>query len=237
MLSDGLQQSFVPRLSAQARDELALFQQALSGITLGPAPDKRITPFSKGDWGLDSGALYNLLKARGQPEDPRAVFIWHNSAPPRVQLFMWLLLHRRIQCRTVVLTKHIVQDAICEICHEAEENPDHIIKGCTLGRQIWQLLNCPSVLSTEITSFYAISPTGGVPPHDFSAFIALVCWQLWKARNAAIFRQEFMNANQLLASCKATAEHWRARMKPSKRQIADAWCQLFEMARQGLGGS
>jgi hypothetical protein len=88
MLSDGLQQSFVPRLSSQVWDELALLQQALSGITLGPAPDKRITPFSKGDWGLDSGALYKLLKARGQLEDPRADFIWHNSAPPQVHLFM-----------------------------------------------------------------------------------------------------------------------------------------------------
>jgi hypothetical protein len=96
MLSDGLQQSFVLRMSAQARAELALIQQALNGITIHPAPDKRITPFIKGDWGLDSGALYRLLKARGQPEDPRAVFIWHNSAPPRVQLFMWLLLQRRI---------------------------------------------------------------------------------------------------------------------------------------------
>jgi len=76
-----------------------------------------------------------------------------------------------------------------------------------------------------------------VPPDEFSAFIALVCWQLWKARNTAILRQEFMNANQLLASCTATAEHWRARMKPSKKHIADAWCQFFEMARQGLGGS
>jgi hypothetical protein len=62
-----------------------------------------------------------------------------------------------------------------------------------------------------------------------------VCWQLWKARNAAIFRQEFLNANQILASCMATAEQWRARLKTSKKHIADAWCHIFEMARQGQG--
>ncbi|KAG0513828.1 hypothetical protein BDA96_10G136900 [Sorghum bicolor] len=99
------------------------------------------------------------------------------------------------------------------------------------GMKRWQTLTRPYYLNS------CYHPTGGVPPDEFSAFIALVCWQLWKARNTAILRQEFMNANQLLASCTATAEHWRARMKPSKKHIADAWCQFFEMARQGLGGS
>jgi hypothetical protein len=133
------------------------------------------------------------------------------------------------------MTKHIVQDAICEICHEAEETPEHIIHGCKLGLELWQLINCPSMLSTDLTSVHTVNPEGGVPREEFSAFIALVCWQLWKARNAAIFRQEFLNANQILASCMATAEQWRARLKTSKKHIADAWCHIFEMARQGQG--
>jgi hypothetical protein len=82
LLSDGLQRCLVPRLSAQARLELTLVQQAVNGVTLQMTPDKRLTPFAKGDSGLDSGALYRLLKARGQPEDPRANFVWKNSAPP-----------------------------------------------------------------------------------------------------------------------------------------------------------
>lgn len=119
---------------------------------------------------------------------------------------MWLLVQRRILCRTVLLTKRVVQDSTCEICHEAEESPEHIVYGCKLGHDLWQQLNIPSMLSVDLNSLHTISPQGGVPQEEFSAFIALVCWQLWKARNAAVFRNESLSINQVLASCKATAE-------------------------------
>jgi len=77
-----------------------------------------------------------MFKARGQTADPKEVFIWKTWAPPRVQLFMWLLLQGRIQCRAVLLKKHIVDSATCEICNAADETPEHIIHGCSLGREV-----------------------------------------------------------------------------------------------------
>ena len=186
--------------------------------------------------GMQKSALYRILKARGQPEDQRASFIWKNFAPPRVQLFMWLLINKRIQCRTNLLRKGIVDGSTCEVCNDADETTEHIISGCSLAREVWQRLNMPNLLSVDLNSIHNLSPPqGSVPVDNFSAFLALVSWQLWKARNNAIFRHEQTSLSQFLAACKASAELWRFRLPISKRSIPDTWCSFFHQARQGIG--
>jgi hypothetical protein len=209
MVTSGLQQALVPRLSQRAPQDLQVVEGMLADVQLLESPDQRSSVFSKGASGLDSGAIYRLLKARGQPNDERASFIWQNSAPPRVQMFMWLLVQRRIQCCTVLHRKQVLHDCTCEICHEEDETPEHIISGCKLGNEFWRRLNMTSMLGTSADSFHTLSPQGGAPREEFSAFIALACWHLWKARNAVVFRNETLTLTQVFAACKATAEQWR----------------------------
>lgn len=47
-------------------------------------------------------------------------------APLRVQFFVWLLVHGRIQCRTTLFRKTIVGLPICEICKQPDETCAHI---------------------------------------------------------------------------------------------------------------
>lgn len=98
VIASGMQQSLMPRLSSTAHRELEQVQQVIDAISLLHTTDRRSS--SKGSLGLDRGAIYHLLKSQGQPNDERASFIWNNSAPPRVQMFMWLLVKGRISCHT-----------------------------------------------------------------------------------------------------------------------------------------
>ena len=61
--------------------------------------------------------------------------------------------------------------------------------------------------------------TSNVIP-ELPSFIALVCWQVWKARNAKVFRNEDHSADRLLMDCKAAVELWRYRIPRAKRQTA-----------------
>lgn len=194
--------------------------------------DQRTSPFCIDSNRLDSGAIYHMLKSRGQQPDQRAIFVWQNSAPPRVQLFMWLLTQKRIQCRTVLLQKRVLHDAVCEICHAEEETPEHIISGCYLGALFWQKIGFPDMVARDVTEFHLAAAPTGIPSQELPSFIALCCWQLWKARNAFIFRNEVHTLNQVLGACKATAELWRFRFKMRKKQIAEKWCNIFDMARE-----
>jgi hypothetical protein len=183
--NSGILPSLVPRLSTVAEQDLQEVLQVINQTDLTEDPDKRSSPFFRLDNSLDSGALYRMIKARGQGDNPRATFIWKSMAPPRVQLFIWLLLQRRIQCRSVLYKKGVVDSAACEICSAAEETPEHIIYGCCLGRHVWASLNLLPTISVDMTELHEVLGPPGIP--EFPTFIALVCWQLWKARNANIF--------------------------------------------------
>jgi len=77
-----------------------------------------------------------------------------------------------------------------EVCHVEDETPEHIISGCVLGKLFWEKLNISQMLGTETKNLHTIRLTERIPNDEFAAFVALSCWQLWKARNAAIFRNE-----------------------------------------------
>jgi len=107
--------------------------------------------------------------ARGQANVARADFIWKTPAPPRVKLFIWLLLQRRIQCRTLLFKKHVVDNPSCEICQAPEESPEHIMWGCDLGKQVWSRLGIVFQQDFDVSALYSISPPTGVPLDLFPA--------------------------------------------------------------------
>lgn len=174
--------------------------------------------------------IYSSLGANSLMIEPHS--FGRTRPPPRVQLFMWLLVQRRIQCRIVLHRKHVLQDAICEICHEEDETPEHMISGCVLGKQFWEKINMAHMLGRDTSTIHTLALQGEIPRDEFSAFIALSCWQLWKARNTFVFRNETQSISQVLGACKAVVEQWRFRFKKKKKHVADKWCQIFELARQ-----
>ena len=230
--ASGIHSSLVPRLSTAATQELNLVHGILDSTQLNGEPDKRCSAFIRADNSLDSGQLYRLIKARGQGEDPRAKFIWKSFAPPRVQLFMWLLTQRRIKCRTVLLKKHIVDSATCEICNTSDESPEHIIYGCSIGRETWQSLGLQSIASMDMSQLHNVPNSTAAPIQEFPSFIALICWHIWKARNAKIFNNEVHSVDRILCDCKSAAELWKFRLPRRKRAVATHWCSVLKMARQ-----
>jgi len=144
---------------------------------------------------------------------------------------MWLLTQRRIKCRSVLLKKHIVDSATCEICNTSDESPEHIIHGCTIGREIWQCLGLQSIISMDMTQLHTVSNCNATPIQEFPSFIALVCWHIWKARNAKIFSNEAHSVDRVLCDCKSAAELWKLRLPRRKRAAVTQWCSVLDMAR------
>ena len=148
----------------------------------------------------------SIFQARANAMDDKASFIWKNAAPPRVQLFMWLLLQGRIHHLGLQPWQQSLEEARALIGDiNGDELPAYRDTGCSYaGSRI---------------------PT----------LIALVCWHIWKARNSAVFRNRSLSiksccpANWLLNSGKL------ARLSRKKRHIAEKWCTIFNMARQGQG--
>ena len=80
------------------------------------------------------------MHARADADCPFYKFVWINHTPPRVRFFAWLLVQGKIQCKTNLLLKNIVDDAECELCHMDVESPDHLILHCPTATQFWTVL-------------------------------------------------------------------------------------------------
>jgi hypothetical protein len=129
---------FVPRLSNQDTSEFSQLQQIViqSFRQHSVTPETNAgDPFCLGQGKLDSGSLYRLLQSRNAPPHPAAKFIWNSHAPPRVQFFVWLLMHDRIQCRTILFRKTIIDSPVCEICNLGDETSTHVVFGCRFAEE------------------------------------------------------------------------------------------------------
>ncbi|TVU14105.1 hypothetical protein EJB05_37551, partial [Eragrostis curvula] len=127
-------------LTHAATAELTLVSSRISSITLSSTPDKRRSPLIDADNKLHMVPIYRLLMAGTDNSCDYAGNLWQNCTPPRVQFFTWLLVQGRIKCCTTLLTKHVVNNATCELCSNGE-TADHLLLQCPTTTSFWQALN------------------------------------------------------------------------------------------------
>lgn len=234
-MSSALDSSFVPRLSSIAATELSQVRTIMALTPLSQTSDTRKSIFDFGNGKLDSSSIYKMLKARQHPAEPTSQFIWKNAVPPRIQFFMWLATKNRIQCRANLFMKTVVDSPACEVCGAPEETTDHILLHCSFAREFWAILGLPVADDMSIGGLHSLPPIQAVPSVQYSAFFTLCCWQLWKRRNAFIFRNEALSVYQVLQACGLEAAAWRPRLPKKHRHIADAWCTwLTTLLNQNL---
>lgn len=82
------------------------------------------------DGKLQTSTLYKLLKSSQGEPDATAKFIWSSSTPPRVQFFGWLLVHDRVQSKTNLHRRKIVDAVVCDLCGDCPETATHLIFEC-----------------------------------------------------------------------------------------------------------
>jgi hypothetical protein len=228
-ITSNLQGCFINRMSSQAQVELQQLHVILQQhLLLSDQPDMRLSAFSRSRDKLDTLAIYRLLKAKGQQNDPISSFIWKNAAPPRVQMFFWLLLKGRIQCRSNLFRKHIVDSPACLICGVDQETLDHLIFQCPIAAQFWSQIRLQSSSNLQCGNWHNIQKIRGIPDEQYSAFVLLCCWQLWKRRNAFVFRDEQITIRQLILLRKVEAKLWRVRMPKKSKKIIDEWTKVLD---------
>jgi len=138
--------------------------------------------------GLRAGPVYWLtMQATGADQCDYATFVWRNRAPPRVQFFAWLLTRQRLNCRTNLRGKNLLDDTSCELCASGEEDCHHLILSCPFANQAWQALGMDATLG-DVAKLWALPRPATIPTRHFDSFVLLICWNLWKHRNDVIFR-------------------------------------------------
>ncbi|KAK2640627.1 hypothetical protein Ddye_028422 [Dipteronia dyeriana] len=65
-------------------------------------------------------------------------FIWALKIPPRIQHFLWILLHGRILTNLQGSIRGMTVDTACPRCHVGIESVDHLFQSCKVSVAVWE---------------------------------------------------------------------------------------------------
>jgi hypothetical protein len=204
--------NLVVRRSAAAYAQVQQVTEVMGRHTLSPGKDQRKSVLLKSNGDLDTSLIYRALKTANSNPDAWAKFVWNNKAPPRVKFFTWLLSQGRIQCKSNLQRKGIVENSACDVCNAADETSAHILFGCPHAVQFWNALHIPTDQQWPVQTLKEIQSPDHIPQKHFCTFLLLCSWHIWKRRNNVVFRNERTTLTAVITACKSEAVLWSARL-------------------------
>lgn len=148
----------------------------------------------------------------------KANLIWKTWAPLKVKMFLWLAFLRRHWTADRRIRHGLQSHTTCLLCDQEAETMEHILIRCSYSQQIWWFL-------LQRLGFATIHPGAGViqdwwatlrvqlpggKRKGFDTLFALISWQLWKERNARVFRGIETQLTALLQRIKKEGDDWIA---------------------------
>jgi hypothetical protein len=204
--------------SASQIHEFSFLWERLRGFQLSPElPDSIV-------WKLTKHGQYTAASAyeaqfTDVPSSPMEHLIWRVWAPPKCKFFSWLAFQNRLWTADRLMKRRRPNQKICMLCRSVDETGLHMFTQCRYSLSVWQdIFNWvsphvpPRTDWSTFTSleewWSAIGSMPGAPLKGWRSLLILVCWELWKERNARIFRRTFIHRGQLVLKIKEEARCW-----------------------------
>lgn len=172
-------------------------------------------------------------------------FLWRWDIPLKLKLFVWLAGKEKPLTWDALRRRGWERPGICPLCCSASEDIHHLLVYCSFTQMVWShvLSHLSLSLAWSGTSF----------SHSFTRWLALssapkilpvlVCWQIWSARNRAIFYSCPPSSHAVFHKVLASF-HWK---QPSLKSsspnvcdfnlIEDYTVAFFDGAALSSGGS
>lgn len=187
---------------------------------LQPAQEDRIT------WKLTQNGQYSAVSAYkaqflGSARQPRIAALWNAWAPPKCKFFAWLILQNRIWSSDRLAQRGWDHSPTCPLCRCAMETSHHMLAECRFTRRIWTLTSTWSAQptlapnewrqsSTSLEWWTNITTTSELPRKGITSLTLLIVWEIWKERNARVFRNHGRPVGSLMSAIKGEASAWIA---------------------------
>lgn len=161
---------------------------------------------------------------KGDKTCPAYQFVWKNFPLPRVKFFGWLITKNRINCKSILMQKRILQEDLCAICNSDPETADHIISGCPFAKEFWRRIGWQPENIAAVQNLWETAALVDMPKPAFSSLILLICWELQKHIHDVVFRGMAPDHSQLIAACRNSAMQWRCRVPRNDTRLSAFWC-------------
>ncbi|KAJ3687618.1 hypothetical protein LUZ61_016782 [Rhynchospora tenuis] len=159
---------------------------------------------------FSSSSAYRVLSDCGI-RSPTYELLWKLKSPPRVKVFLWLLLADRLLTQTNLILRGWPSIQACQCCSSnAQESANHLFLHCDLARQLWMAIQVrfalPSISYTvEISEFWQANRT----IQDWDIIWAATSWSIWKERNARIFSSLHTAPARIVPQICMAVDNWK----------------------------
>lgn len=140
--------------------------------------------------------------------------IWSLKTSPKIQLFLWKVIHEALPTKVNLAIRAIPSYCKC-LRYGDPETLDHILFQCVQARSIWA--------QAPISHFFPTAANGSVgenlknvklcktlPPMGLhvTPLYPWLCWVLWKDRNDLLFNNRSNPETEIIAKAILAAKEW-----------------------------
>ncbi|EEF43404.1 conserved hypothetical protein [Ricinus communis] len=163
---------------------------------------------------------YRLLQGDlGRPETSFWNKFWKLKIPTKVRNLMWKICSNCIRTAMNLRMRYVDLDPLCKWCNREPETLFHVLFGCSMARECWDLLGFRFSFPTEspicswIQNFF-------IDNHeDTCAKMALVCGSLWNQRNHWVWNKQSNTTYGVISPANQLLEQ-RTRAQSADEEIA-----------------
>lgn len=127
-------------------------------------------------------SIYQILNFRGIKAN-KFVVIWDSPIPPKIWIFMQLVLNNYILTKKNLGKKGWFGVLTCHFCAKNETTNNLFLK-CPQAKKIWFLLGNSTLCFNDWSYCYNIfdfsCQLGSVKQICFLVIFSAVCWMIWK---------------------------------------------------------
>ncbi|XP_038719958.1 uncharacterized protein LOC120012588 [Tripterygium wilfordii] len=125
--------------------------------------------------------------------------VWSLKSHASTQVFLWRVLNNALPTYSNLLSRRVITDARCPLCHKSVESLIHVMWTCDYTVKVFENSSLPiQKLSASFLDFEQLwnSALAKLTNTDL-AILATTCRLIWQRRNSFLYENEFMNSLQL----------------------------------------
>ena len=145
--------------------------------------------------------------------------VWKNWAPPKCKFFAWLVINNRIWTADRLQRRGWPNCHLCPLCKQVQELAAHLLFHCRFTVRVWGKLK--SWLGLHDIHLADWAPFESVKVwwrHNAThmtqsrrpliSLMMLISWEIWKERNARVFRNTAVPVGVIVAKIKDECSLW-----------------------------
>jgi hypothetical protein len=175
-------------------------------------------------WKLEKGGIYSAASAYkmqflGHTFSMMPPMVWKPWAPPKCKIFAWLIIQNRVWTADRLERRGWPNCGRCKLCNQVQESAAHLLFKCRFARRIWESiktwLGLGDFQPRHWVDIHNVEDWWGDVIHKkrqgtkaLASLAMLVSWELWKERNARVFRNQFSTFNVVISRIKEEVALW-----------------------------